>query len=222
MAQHTISARLRQEKGKGAARKLRQNLQIPAVFYGPDATPLRLTVGYHDFDRIFKQTSGDQIILELQIESDRGTDAKMVMIKELQLDPIKDTYLHADFYEISMDREITVEIPIRLVNTPLGAANGGILQQIRREIPITGLPDKLVEHVDVDVSELDIGESIHIQDIDLPEGIKTVLEDKLTVAIVAAPTVAEVEEEAEEVLVEEEGEAEGEETDAEPQSEEGE
>ena len=224
MAQQTMTARLRQDKGKGVARKLRQNLQIPAVFYGPGTTPIMLTVDFSELDRVFKKSSGDQIIIELQIESDEGSETKMTMIKDLQIDAIKDTYLHADFYEISMDREISLEVPVRLVNIPAGVANGGILQQIRREIAISCLPDKLIDHVEVDVSELEIGDSIHVDDIDLPEGIVTTLEGQLTIAVVAAPTVAEVEEEEEEALLEgeEEAEGEGEETDGEPQAEESE
>jgi large subunit ribosomal protein L25 len=125
----------------------------------------------------------------------------MVMLKELQTDPIKDTYIHADFYEISMDKVITVDIPVRLVNTPLGVTNGGILQHVRREITISCLPDQLIESVDVDVSELDIGDAAHISDIYLPEGIQTAQETNLTVAVVVAPTVAEeVEEEVEEEI----------------------
>ncbi|MBW1916312.1 MAG: 50S ribosomal protein L25, partial [Deltaproteobacteria bacterium] len=107
--------------------------------------------------------------------------------------------------------EITVDIPVRLANIPLGVANGGILQHVRREITVSCLPDKLIESVDVDVSELDIGDAVHISDIDLPDGIKTAQETNLTVAVVVAPTVAEeVEEEIEEELEEAE-EKEGEE-----------
>ena len=224
MAQNTLPARIRQNKGKGAARKLRKNNRIPATFYGPDASPLMLAVDYPELERILKKSSGEHMILGLKIESDNGTETKQVMLKELQIDPIKDTYIHADFYEISMDREITVDIPIHLINTPIGVPLGGVLQQIRREVTITCLPDKLIEHVDVDVSELDIGGSVHIEDILLSDDLKIAQDAQLTVAVVAAPTV-EVEEEeieeAEEGVDEETTEAEGEETESGPQSEEG-
>jgi large subunit ribosomal protein L25 len=145
------------------------------------------------------------------------------MLKELQIDPVEDIYLHADFYEISMDREVTVNIAVRLINTPSGVTKGGVLQHVRREITISCLPDNLVEHIDIDVSELAIGDSIHIEDVDLPEGITTAQEGHLTVAVVAAPTVIveEVEEveELEEIEGEEEKEVEGEVTDTEGQSE---
>lgn len=227
MAQYTLRVSVRDNKGKEAAKKLRRNNQIPAIFYGPDTDSLMLVVDYPDLDGIIKQTAAENIILGLQIESEEGSDSKTVMsktvmLKELQVDPIKNTYLHADFYEVSMEREVTVGIPIHLLNTPAGVLEGGILQHVRREITISCLPDQMVEHLDVDVSGLEIGDSIHIRDIDLPEGMTTNQDENLTVAVVAAPTVIpEVEEieEIEEIEGEEEKETEGEETDSEERSE---
>ena len=223
MVRYKLPVRIRDEKGKEAARRLRRNNQIPAVFYGPDATSLKLVANYPDLERIIKQTTGESIIFELQIENDKGSDTRIVMLKELQMDPVEDTYIHADFYEISMDRELTVNISVRLINTPAGVTKGGVLQHVRRELTISCLPDKLVDHIDVDVSGLEIGDSIHIEDINFPEGIKTTLESHLTVAVVAAPTVIteEVEEgeEIEEIEGEEEKEVEGKVTDTEGESE---
>ncbi len=227
MAQHTLRVSVRDNKGKEAAKKLRRNNQIPAIFYGPDTDPLMLAVDYPDLDGIIKQTAAENIILGLQIESEEGSDSKTVMLKELQVDPLTNTYLHADFYEVSMEREVTVGIPIHLLNTPAGVLEGGILQHVRREITITCLPDQMVEHLDVDVSELTIGDSIHIRDIDLPEGLTTNQDENLTVAVVAAPTVIPEVEEIEEIEEiegeegEEEKETEGEETDSEERSEKG-
>jgi large subunit ribosomal protein L25 len=186
-----------------------------------------LVVDYPELDGIIKQTSVENIVIGLQIESGEGSDSKpvmskSVMLKELQVDPIKNTYLHADFYEVSMEREVTVNIPILLLNTPAGVQEGGILQHVRREIEITCLPDQMVEHIDVDVSGLEIGDSIHIGEIDLPEGMTTTQDENLTVAVVAAPTVITEAEEIEEIEgleEEEEKEAEGEGTDSEDQSE---
>jgi len=225
VAQYTLRVSVRDNKGKEAAKKLRRNNQIPAIFYGPDTDPLMLVVDYPDLDGIIKQTAAENIILGLQIESEKGSDSKTVMLKELQVDPLKNTYLHADFYEVSMEREITVGIPIHLLNTPEGVVEGGILQHVRREITITCLPDQMVEHLDVDVSGLAIGDSIHIRDIDLPEGLTTNQDENLTVAVVAAPTVIPEAEEIEEIEEiegeegEEEKETEGEETDSEDRSE---
>jgi large subunit ribosomal protein L25 len=201
MTQPVLAAYLRKKTGKGAARKLRNNNQIPAIFYGPGTETVMLALDYPELERLLRQAGGENIILDLQVKSDSGTESKKAMLKDLQIDPVKDTYIHADFYEISMDKEITVDVPIQLINTPIGASNGGVLQHIMRELTITCLPDKLIDAFEVDISGLDIGDSIHIRDIELPEGITSVEEGSLTVAIMAAPTV-EVEKEEEEEGIE--------------------
>lgn len=200
MDQPVLAARVRKSKGKGAARRLRRDNQVPAIFYGPKTEPVMLAVDYPELNRIMKHSSGDNVIIDLQFQSDQGAETRKVMLKELLLDPIKNTCLHADFYEISMDKKITVNVPIRLLNTPEGVVSqGGVLQHIRRELTISCLPDKIVDFFELDVSALEIGDSLHIRDIEVPEGITFVDEEHLTVAIVAAPTVQEEEEEEEEL-----------------------
>ena len=208
MDQPLLAARIRKSKGKGAARRLRRNDQIPAIFYGPKTQPVMLAVDYPELQRILKKSSSENLILDLQYQSDQGTETRSVMLKELLVDPVKGTCLHADFYEISMDKQITVNIPIRLINTPEGVALGGVLQHIRRELAISCLPDNLVDYIEMDVADLQIGDALHIRDINLPEGIALIDEEHLTVAIVAAPTVEEEAEVEEEELAEREGEAE--------------
>lgn len=199
MATTALVAQLRNVKGKEAARKIRRNKQVPAIVYGPHTQPVMVAVDYSQLYKIVKRATSDNIMLDMQIQSEQGSETKKVMLKDLQIDPIKDTYIHADFYEISMDTELTVEIPIHLQNTPVGVTNGGILQHVKREIEITCLPDKLIDFVEVDVSHLDIGDAIHVSDIQLPEGIRCLDDGELTVAVVAAPTVGpEREEEGEE------------------------
>jgi large subunit ribosomal protein L25 len=217
MAHYALAADVRTRKGKEAARKLRNDKRMPAVFYGPKAGPVHLTVTTGDLQGILKKITQESAIIDLKMA---GTDGNVqdatVMIKELQVDPLRGDYLHADFYEISMDKEITADIGINLVGEPMGVTRGGILQYIRREITVSCLPDRLVEQVDVDVSGLDIGDAVHIEDIQLPEGISTAQEGHLTVAVVAAPTV---EEEKEEEVEEIEGLEEGEEAAAEAEGE---
>lgn len=217
MAQITLSARVREQKGKSAARKLRKQQEVPAVFYGPKSDPVTLAIKNADLHDVIKKVSLENIILGLEIESEGGKETRNVMVKELQSDPIKDTYYHVDFYEISMDKAVTIDISVHLVNTPVGVTNGGMLQHIRREITISALPDKLIDHIDVDVSGLDIGETIHIEDLQLPEGVSTTLDGGLAIAVVAAPAVSAAagEEEGEEVAEEQ-----GEEAGAQPEQEE--
>jgi large subunit ribosomal protein L25 len=202
MDQPVLAARVRKSKGKGAARKLRMSNQIPAIFYGPKTEPIMLAVDYPELERILSRGTGDNVILDLQMQLDHGTEIRKVIVKDLLINPVNDTCLHADFYEISMDREITVDIPIRLKNTPIGVINGGILQHIKRQLTISCLPGKVMDALELDVSGLDIGNTLHIEDIELPEGVKSEEEGRQTVAVVAAPTV--VAEEAEEEVIEEE------------------
>jgi large subunit ribosomal protein L25 len=214
MNQLTLSARIRTETGKGAARRLRQNNQIPAIFYGPGVDPVMLTIEYAHLSDLEKAGKGENAILDLIIQTDQGETTKKVMIKELTFDLMENTFLHADFYEISSDRKLTLAIPVHLLNTPIGVTEGGgVLQQIRREVTIVCFPDKLVEFLEVDISDLDVGDTVRIGDLALPEGIETTDGAHLTVAVVnikgSALADMEAEEEVEEEL--EEG-VEGEET----------
>ena len=215
MAQYQLAATVRDTKGKEAAKKMRREKNIPGVFYGPDSEPVMLSFKDGDLRRILKSAASENIIMGLQLETDKGTETKMVILKELQSDPLKDSYIHADFYEISMDKELSLNIPVILVNTPVGVTNGGILQHVRRELTISCLPDKVIESIEVDVSGLEIGESLHIEDLVFPEGITTPQESHLTVAVVNAPTVSDTEEGEEEEGGETEGEATEEAADAE-------
>ena len=209
-----LTASIRETKGKGAARRLRNKNKVPAIFYGPETEPIMLALDYQGLTSLLEKGAGKNAVINLQVQSDRGIDSRKVILKDLMVDSTTDTYLHADFYEISMDKEITVEIPVRLLNTPIGVEQEGILQHIKRELTISCLPDKLVDAIEFDVSGLDIGDSLHVSDIALPEGIKTLDEGHLTVAVIAAPTVIaeeteeEEEMEAEETTVESKDEAE--------------
>lgn len=206
MAQVTLSAHVRNTKGKGAARKLRRDKQVPAVFYGPNAPATMLSVNYSDLQALIKSTTSENIILQLRIESDQGAQTRSVILKELQADPIKPVYYHADFYEIAMDKELTLNIALHLVGTPSGVTKGGVLQHIKRDLQVSCLPGDMVESIEVDVSPLDIGDAVHVKDIVLPKGIRSLDEEEETVAVVAMPHV-----------VAEKVEAEGEEAEAKPE-----
>jgi large subunit ribosomal protein L25 len=201
MPQLSLAARLRTDTGKGAARRLRRDNQVPAIFYGPSSQPVMLAVKYLDLQTLLKSTDSENVIFQLQIESGQGTESKTVMLKELQADPIKPVYYHADFYEISMDKELTLNVPVHLVNTPAGASKGGILQHVKRDLLVSCLPGNLVEFLEVDVSALDIGDAVHVRDIVLPQGMKAADDGDTTIAVVTPPHV--VAEKVEEVAEEE-------------------
>jgi large subunit ribosomal protein L25 len=168
-----------------------------------------LSVSEPDLRNVLKSASGENIVLGLQIDTGKGSETKNVILKELQSDPIKPVYYHADFYEISMDRELTFNIPVHLVNTPVGVANGGILQHIKREVSVSCLPSDLVDYLEVDVSALDIGGSIHVKEVVFPKGIRSLDDAEMTLAVLNAPAavVEKVEEEVKEEEVKEGEEA---------------
>lgn len=187
MHQLAIAAQVRENRGKGAARRLRKDNKLPAVFYGPKTEPIMLTVDYPELARVIKHGRGENTVLDLQVKSDKGEEVRKAMLRDIMVDPVTGAYLHVDFYEISMDQRITVDIPVRLLNTPVGVTAGGFLQTVRRELTVSCLPDRLIDSLEVDVSQLEIGDSIHIRDIELPEGFTCAEEGHLTVAVVSAP-----------------------------------
>ena len=215
MPQLSLAARVRTETGKGAARRLRRSDQVPAIFYGPNSQPVMLAVKYLDLKTLLKSASSENVIFQLQIESGQGSSNKTVMLKELQADPVKPVYYHADFYEISMDKELTLNVPVHLLGTPAGASKGGILQHVKRDLSVACLPGNLVEFLEVDVTALDIGDAVHVKDLVLPTGMKTAEDADTTIAVVTAPHV--VAEKVEEVV---EGEEKAEEAAAEEPKEE--
>jgi len=218
MATMQLDTTVRTKTGKGPARKLRSAGRLPAIFYGPKADPIMLSLDYPELKKMLKGKSAESIILDLRIDSDRKSQSRKVMIKEIQRDPVTRDYLHVDLYEIAMEKELEVDIPVSLINTPIGVTNGGVLQQIRRELGVSCLPKDLVDKLEIDVSGLDIGQSLHIEDVSFPPGLKSTEDSSLTIATVVAPTtIAEAEEE---VAAEEEGieETEGEEIEGEEES----
>ena len=208
MAIIQLDSKKRTMTGKGSARKLRSVGKLPGILYGPDTSPIMLSLDYKQLQKILRGKSAENIIFDLKADSNEKNQSKRVMIKEIQKDPVTRDYLHVDFYEISMEKELEVDIPVYLVNTPIGVSEGGILEHIRRELKISCMPKNLVDKIEIDVSGLAIGQSLHMEDIDLPPGLKSIEDGDLTIATVVAPTI-------EEEKIEEEGEEKGEETESE-------
>jgi large subunit ribosomal protein L25 len=188
---------------------------IPAVFYGPEVDPVPLILQSRDLEKLITTGAGENILIDLNIEDGKSTQSHRAMIKEIQVDPVKQNILHVDLYAISMDKKISVEVPITLTGTALGVSEeGGILQQVSRTLEISCLPDRIPEAFELEVTALAIGDSLHVSDLEIPEGVDVLAEDELTIASVVPPT--KVEEIEPEVLEEEE---EGEEVDEEAEAE---
>ena len=184
-----LSATSRTEKGKGVAKRLRSEGKLPAVVYGHKTDPIALTIDSKQLLKLIVEGKSEHKLFGLSIEGNGKPIEKIVMIKELQIDPLKRNFLHVDFFEVAMDEEITLSLVIKLVGEAPGVEMGGMLQQVRRDIEIKCLPSQIPDTVEIDVSALNIGDSVHLNDIQLPEGIKVLDDADLTIATVLAPVV---------------------------------
>jgi len=183
-----LKACIRTESGKGPARRLREKELIPAVFYGRGQDATLLSVNATDLLKIIKAKKKN-VFIKLLIEGDNRLE-KLSLMKELQIEPVSRRFYHADFYEIRMDHKLTLEIPIRFSGTPIGVQNGGELQHLKRDLKVSCLPSDLPDFIDLDVSGLDIGNSIKVQDIKVPEGITVLDPGDVGVAMVAVVKVS--------------------------------
>lgn len=206
-----LKTNVRTQVGNGPARALRREGKIPAVLYGPDTEPVLLSVAVNDLEQILKKSKAAQVLLNVLIQNGE-TSTKSAMIKELQTHPISRDFLHIDLYEIALDRKITVKIPIAIKGTPIGVEEGGVLQTVRRELEVLCLPFAIPEVIEIDVTDLDIGDSIHVGKLSVGEDIELMDDDHFTVVTVLTPKVEEVE--VEELEEEEEGEEPGAEDEA--------
>ena len=197
-----LAAQSRTETGKGVARSLRRQALTPAVFYGPEIDPIPLSLQAGDLEKLIHTGAGENILIDLNIEDGKSTQSHRAMIKEIQTDPVKRNILHVDLYAVSMDKKISVEVPITLTGTAVGVSEGGILQQTTRTLEVSCLPDRIPESFELEVTDLAIGDSLHVSDLEISEGIDVLVEEQLTIASVVPPTA--VEEIEPEVLEEEE------------------
>jgi large subunit ribosomal protein L25 len=178
-----LRACIRKESGKGPARRFRKEGLIPAVFYGRGEEAILLSVNAADLLKIMKKRK-ENIFIKLLIKGEEQLE-KLSLIKEMQIEPVSRRVYHADFYEIRMDHKLTIDVPLRFTGTPVGLLNGGDLQHLKRDLKVSCLPSALPDFIEVDVSGLDIGNSIKVQDIKAPEGITVLDPGDVGVAMVA-------------------------------------
>ena len=186
MASATLAAELRSESGKGAARKLRATGRVPAVIYGHNREPQGLSVNARELSRLLDRIAAGSTVIELGIA---GGTAR-TLIREIQRHPIRRDVVHVDFQELVAGEKMTVYIPLVFVGKATGVREqGGLLEEVMRQVQISVDPASMPNHIDVDVSNLTIGHPMHVRDIVAPAGV-TILDDPdATVVAVAAPKV---------------------------------
>jgi large subunit ribosomal protein L25 len=185
----------REAIGKGAARKLRAAGRIPAVLYGRGRNSLPLSLDPRALDKILR-ASGANTLLDLTIEGHPELRDTVALVKELQRDPLRGAIVHADLYAVDLTRAVTVDVPVHLVGRPRGLDFGGILEHSLREIALECLPRSIPEAIEVDVSQMEVGDVIHVRELALPEGVTLVTDGDLGVVHVALPQAEPTPEEA--------------------------
>ena len=184
-----LSVEPRTALGRSAVRKLKSTGIVPAIIYGAKDKPEALQVSRRDVNAMLSHASGENILVELEMA---GGKNRLALVQEVQHAPIGGGILHIDFHAVSMDEMIDADVPLEATGTPNGVKNfGGLLEQNIRALAIECLPKDLPDIIHVDVSALNIGDSIHVREIPLPEGVKTKISPDLTAFSVMAPTVEE-------------------------------
>jgi large subunit ribosomal protein L25 len=202
-----LKVQSRTTKGNSPARALRRNEKVPAVLYGPRTESRMLSIDLQQLETLAKKGGLGRYVFNLHIDDKKK--AIPVMIKEVQTHPVSGDYLHVDFYEVIMDRKIRVNVPVQTTGKAIGIEMGGMLQLIRRELEVFCLPNDIPEAITIDISELNIGDSVHVEDIKV-EGDKEIIHDVNFTVLTISVTKQEVEEVEEEEEGEGEGEVEGE------------
>jgi large subunit ribosomal protein L25 len=160
-----VIAQLRTMTGKNEARSFRRQEMIPAVFYGPHSQTTPLTVPLTRLEKLFREMGEEQKLLTLVFDDGTARQEKQVMIREIQVHPARRQLLHVDFYEVAMDRAIVVEVPLELKGKPVGVVKGGTLNPLCRFLSVRCLPGEIPDKVEVDVSNMEIGQTLHVADL---------------------------------------------------------
>lgn len=196
MGRLILEAEARDGTGKGIVRKLRREGFIPAVLYGLKQKPESLKVKEEDFEEV-KRGGAEHAVIEIKVGESAKTPA---VVKEEQFDRVSGGLLHVDFCRVSLTEKLKFFVPVVTTGESAGVKVGGVLEHILREIEVECLPDKMPENIEIDVTDLEIGDSVHIRDIDSPEGVEIVTDGSRGVISVMAPRVVEEEEVAEEAV----------------------
>ena len=187
MATASLSAEPRSETGKGVARKLRAAGRVPGVIYGHAREATGLSLVARDFEKLLQHIAAGSTVIDLTL----GGATTKTLIREIQRHPFKKQILHVDFQELVAGEKVTVDVPLVFVGVPEGVRlSGALLEQIMHSISVVADPTNIPNHIDVDVSHLAMGHSLHVRDLKLPEGIEVLSDEDATMCAVIAPRAA--------------------------------
>ena len=193
MAENELVVEVREGAGKGAARKLRAAGRIPGVCYGRTLPSVGISLDPRALEHLLAtSTAGMNTLFQLRIEGVGDFDGKAVMVRELQRNPVNGRLLHADLYAVDLEQSIDVSVPLHITGTAAGVKMGGILDQALRALDLECMPQAIPREISVEVSALEIGDTIHVRDLVLPGGVSLLSDPDLAVVSVVAPAVEEV------------------------------
>jgi large subunit ribosomal protein L25 len=198
-----LEVQKREARGSAEVRRLRKQGLIPGVIYGGGKDPAAITVPERELRRALTGAGGLHAILDVVVQGDGNGDARPAILKDYQQDVISGRVAHIDLHQVRLDRAIQASVVVQLIGESVGAKEGGVLSQVSREVTVEALPMEIPEHIDADVSAMNIGDSLRLADIPLIEGVTFVDDPEETVlATVTAPSVFEEPEPEEEELEE--------------------
>ena len=191
-ATHVVSAQKRSGQGSGEARRLRKQGIVPGVIYGQGKSAEPIQVARHDFERELRRHASENVMVDLAIE---GADAQKVLIKDVQHHPLTGQIVHVDFHSVSLTEKIRVTVAVELVGEPIGVSvGGGTLENHVREIEVDCLPSDIPAQITVEVSQMEIGDSVMLRDLDLGDGVSLAGDPDVSIAHLSAARVPEEDE----------------------------
>jgi large subunit ribosomal protein L25 len=190
VANNTLAVELREETGKGVARKLRVLGRVPAVVYGHGKASLPLVLDPIALEGVLRSSAAGLNTL-IELEGDATISGKMVLVKDLQRDPVRGQVIHADLFEIDTTERISVSVPVRLTGIAEGVTMGGLVDHVLREIELDCLPGAIPDEFTVDVTHLGVGDAIHVSELEVPDGVHLRTHADLPVVSVVTPAAEE-------------------------------
>ena len=192
-----LTAQTRETTGKGNARSLRRQGLIPAILYGRGADVVSLTLSENEVSDLLATGQATTGVLNLEVVEGKKSTEKNVLIKEIQRHPYRDSIYHLDLLEVAMDQDISVMVPIETVGESIGITMGGILEYKRRELEVVCLPTNIPDSIIIDISDMDIGDTVHVESLQPPAGVSIPFDTNFTVLTLVGAAPEEIEEEEE-------------------------
>lgn len=198
-----LKVQVRMQLGKNVGKKLLREGNIPAVVYGDEGESLPIVVNLRQFQRALGTAAGVNSIIELNFGEDSVQDKLTVMVRDLQFEPLSRELIHVDFKQIALDELISAEIPINLTGEAKGIVEGGVAHQQLRSLRVECLPGNLPERIDVDISDLGLGDSFKVEQLSADSDLKILDDPEEVIITILAPTAAPAEDEETETVAEE-------------------